>query len=282
MPTLSTHGISQYYELHGDPGSPAVLLISGLGGTGTSWGPQVRRFAERYHVILPDQRGTGQTTHAEDGYTTRQLAADLAALVEHLDLGPVHVVGASTGGAIGQYLALDHPAAVRTLTMTSSFARFDAFVRREFELRRKVAAELDRSTMFSCYALFLFSPQYAREHPQEVQAWIDRVLAHPAGPGDLEIALKRIDMIAAHDTLPRLGEIRQPSLVLCGDHDFCTPLPLSEELAGAVPGAELAILRGGGHFIDLEKEAEYFGIVRSFIDRHEAAGSRACAATARP
>jgi aminoacrylate hydrolase len=270
MPTLETHGISQHYALLGDPSHPPLLLIAGLGGVGSSWGPQVQRFAQRYYVILPDQRGTGQTSHAADGYTTHQLAADLASVVEHLDLGPVHVVGASTGGAIGQYLALNHPATVRSLTMASSFARFDAFVQREFALRRTLVAELDRATVYAGYALFLFSPRYAREQPAAVQAWIDRVLAQPELPEDREIALKRIDMIAAHDTLARLGAITQPSLVLCGDQDFCTPLPLSEELADALPDATLTVFEGGGHLIDLEQEARFFETVSAFVDALDA------------
>jgi aminoacrylate hydrolase len=75
-------------------------------------------------VILPEQRGTGRTTRAADGYITGQMAADMAALVEHQDRGPVYVVGESTGGAIAQYMALNHPHAVRSLVMSSTFARF--------------------------------------------------------------------------------------------------------------------------------------------------------------
>ncbi len=100
MATLNTQGISQYYELLGDPANAAVMMISGLGGVGGSWGPQIKRFAERYHVILPDHRGTGHSTHSPDGHTTEQLATDMASIVANLDLGPVHVVGSSTGGAI--------------------------------------------------------------------------------------------------------------------------------------------------------------------------------------
>ena len=270
MATLSTQGISLYYELLGNPASSPVLLISGLAGLGASWGPQTGRFAARYHVILPDQRGTGRTTRATDGYTTQQMAADMAALVDHLGLGPVHVVGESTGGAIAQYMALNHPDTVRSLTMSSTFARFDAYTQREFKVRRKLLAESDRQTVYSLYAVFLFSPRYTREHPEKVQAWIDRVLAQPVGPQDGEIALKRTDMIIAHDTLPKLGAITQPTLVLCGDHDACTPQPLSEDIAGAVPGAQLIVLQDGGHLIELEQEDEYFQIVSSFIDRREA------------
>ena len=179
----------------------------------------------------------------------------------------MHVVGESTGGAIGQYMALNHPDTVRSLIMSSTFARFDAYARRQFEVRRKVLAESDRETVYNLYALFLFSPGYTRKHPEKVRAWIDRVVAQPVGPQDLEIALKRTDMITAHDTLAELGAIRQPTLILCGDHDFCTPPQLSDEIADAVPGAELVVLQDGGHLIELEQEDEYFQVVSSFVDR---------------
>ncbi len=269
MATLNTEGISLYYEVYGNPANPPVLLLTGLGGSGRSWGPQLDLFAKDYYIVVPDHRGTGQTTHSQDGHTTTQLATDMASLVEHLALGPMHVVGASTGGAIAQYMALDQPHAVHTLTMVASFARFDAFARREFEVRRKMAAEWEKHAMFSGYALFLFSPKYTREHPDRVTAWIERATAQPTGPEDREIALKRIDMIAAHDALPRLGDVQQPTLVVCGDLDVCTPLPLSEEIARAIPGSEFVIVPECGHLVELEKADEFFQIVNTFIRDHQ-------------
>jgi aminoacrylate hydrolase len=266
VPTLEAEGIAQYYETLGDPKNPPVMLISGLGGMGGSWGPQIRRFAERYYIVLPDQRGTGKTTRTPVGHTTRQLAKDMAAIIESLGLGPLHVVGASTGGAIAQYMALDYPQAVRSLALSSTFARFDAFTHREFQARKKMAAEWDRPAIFSAYSLFLFSPRYMREHPDRVQAWVDRAAAGVFAPEDREIALKRIDMICAHDTLTRLWEIRQPTLVTCGDRNFCTPLSLSEEIAFAISGATLVIFAGGGELIELEQEEKFFHTVSNFID----------------
>ncbi|MBV8863386.1 MAG: alpha/beta fold hydrolase, partial [Mycobacterium sp.] len=261
-----TQGISLYYETHGDRADPPVLLISGLGGVGASWGPQVQRFAERYFVILPDQRGTGRTTHATDGYTTSQLAEDMAGLIEHVASGPVHVVGSSTGGAIAQHLALDHPELIRTLVLSSSFARFDPFMRREFAVRRRMAAEWDRHALMSAYALFLFSPRYTFEHPERVTEWIDRAAAAPVQPQDAEISLQRIDMIAAHDTLDHLGEITAPTLVLSGTNNACTTLPNSEELAHQIPGAQLVTLPEAGELIELEQEDRFFNEVAAFLD----------------
>ena len=268
MPSLETQGISLYYELHGEPSAPPVLLITGLGGVGKSWGEQVQRFASSYHVVLPDQRGTGQTTHAQDGYTTQQLADDMAALVDHLRLGPVHVVGASTGGAIAQYLALEHAEIVRSLTISSSFARFDPFVRREFEIRRKMAAEWDRHTLMSAYSLFLLGPRFTYDHPDRVSQWIERAASNPSGPADREIEFKRIDMIAAHDAYDRLGEIRTPTLVTCGTHNFCTTLALSEEIAARIPGAELVTFDDAGELIEFEQPEKFFQTVSRFIDSH--------------
>ena len=71
-----------------------------------------------------------------------------------------------------------------------------------------------------------------------------------------------------HGALPRLSEIKHPTLVLCGDHNFCTPLPISEEIAQAVPGAEFVVLEDAGELIELEKEEEFYRIVSSFIERH--------------
>ena len=268
MPSLETQGISQYYELHGEPSAPPVLLITGLGGVGRSWGEQVQRFADRHYVVLPDQRGTGQTTHAQDGYTTQQLADDMAALVDHLRLGPVHVVGASTGGAIAQYLALEHAGIVRSLTVSSSFARFDPFVRLEFEIRRKMAAEWDRHTLMSAYSLFLLGPRFTHDHPDRVSQWIERAASSPSGPADREIELKRIDMIAAHDAYDRLGEIRTPTLVTCGTHNFCTTLAPSEEIAARIPGAELVLFDDAGELIEFEQPDKFFQTVSHFIDSH--------------
>lgn len=268
MATFTTQGIEQYYDLAGDPANPPVLLISGLGGVGASWGPQIERFAQKYLVVLPDQRGTGRTTHAEDGYDTRQLATDLASLIEHLGLRQVHAVGASTGGAIAQHLALQHPGMIRSLTISSSFARFDPFMRREFEIRRKIAAEWDRHDVISAYSLFLFSPRFTFEHPERVTEWIDAASGISTRQGDRDIDLKRIDMIAAHDTSARLGEIAQPALVLCGDNNHCTPLPLSEEIAQGIPGAELVVFKDAGELIEIEDPGHYFNVVSSFIDRH--------------
>lgn len=264
MASFDTHDICLHYEVRGERGKPPVFLIAGLDGVGTSWGGQVDRFAKDHYVVVADQRGTGKTTRATSGYSIPQLATDFAALLRHLDVGPVHLVGASTGGAIAQVMALNDRALVRSLTLGASYARPDAFVRRQFELRRALLVEADMHLVYTTYALFLFSPRFTRDHPERVASWIARLeRTHP----ERDIALARTDMAMAHDTSQRLGEIDRPTLVLGGDQDFCVPLGHSDELARGIRGAERVVL-SGGHLLHDEDEAGYFVAVRDFLRRH--------------
>ena len=75
-------------------------------------------------------------------------------------------------------------------------------------------------------------------------------------------------MIMAFDERARLGHIKQPTSVVCGDQDLCTPLNLSEQIAQTIPGAALAVVKGAGHFVYLESEQEFFDTCRGFIDGH--------------
>jgi aminoacrylate hydrolase len=263
MPTIQSTGAEIHYEVSGS--GPPVLLIAGLAGVGATWGPQAELFARRHTVILPDHRGTGRSSHTPNGQTIAQHAADFAAIVEKLGLGPVHVVGSSTGGAIAQAMAIDHPALVRTATIASSWARVDPFFRRQFAARAEMIAKAGIRAATEMGALFLFDPRFQMSHPSVVQGWVEAAVK---GASQAEIALKRMDMILAHDRLEDLQKIACPTLVIVGEADFCTPPHLSEQMAAVIPGAELAKLPGG-HFFFMEHPAAFNDRVEAFLSRHE-------------
>lgn len=262
MPTLKTNDIETYYEEHG-AGDPAIL-ITGLGGVGASWGPQIPRFAREFRTIVPDHRGAGGTTISEGGYTIRQLASDMASLLRSLRATPAHVVGASTGGAIGQLMALEHPDTVRSLVLVGTWGRTDHFFRRQFEVRKQILQQMGHVAYREASNLFLYSPGYIREHWEEFRAAEER--ARTSAP-DVPAAVKRIDMIIAHDALDRVKDIRQPACIVVGAMDMCTPVYFSEELRRHMPGAELVIVEGTGHFAYLEKPDAFFTPVRRFLGR---------------
>src|SRR3954453_835234 len=121
---VEVNGINLYYETHGT-GRPLVLLHGGL-GSGEMFGPVLSDFAADHQVILPDLQAHGRTADIERPLETSTMADDVAALIDHLGLGRVDVVGYSLGGGVAMQVAFRHPGKVRRLVATSAHIRTDA------------------------------------------------------------------------------------------------------------------------------------------------------------
>lgn len=142
MPTANVNGITLCYETFGDPASPPLLLIMGLGAQMIEWPDEFcQEMADRgFHVIRYDNRDVGESTwidtpgfdpeavvvgllmgeEVEVPYLLTDMAADAAGLLDHLDIDAAHVVGASMGGMITQALAIEHRGRVRSITSIMS------------------------------------------------------------------------------------------------------------------------------------------------------------------
>ena len=110
MAVLEDNRITQYYDIKGD-GAP-LLLVAGMGGTANYWAEQVEYFSQTRKVITYDQRGTGRSSH-EPVSSIEQLRDDLLALLDALGFDRVDYLGHSTGGNIGQIIAIENPERLR-------------------------------------------------------------------------------------------------------------------------------------------------------------------------
>jgi aminoacrylate hydrolase len=134
MPKIEVGDAEIYYETHGT-GTP-LLLVPGLGGVGSYWKPNIPALADRYQVVIHDHRGMGQSSRSRIRYSVDQMTSDLLAVMDHLNLENVHLVGHSTGGAIGQTLAVINPDRLKSLVIYASWTKTDPFFARVFEARR--------------------------------------------------------------------------------------------------------------------------------------------------
>ncbi|WP_147466093.1 alpha/beta fold hydrolase, partial [Pseudomonas syringae group genomosp. 3] len=109
---------SLHYEEYGQ-GEP-VLLLHGLGSSCQDWEYQIPVLASHYRVIVMDMRGHGRSDKPHERYSIKAMSNDVEALIEHLRLGPVHLVGLSMGGMIGFQLAVDQPHLLKSLCIVNS------------------------------------------------------------------------------------------------------------------------------------------------------------------
>src|SRR5690242_13268761 len=135
MPTIERDGASLYYEEHGS--GPALLWIPGTGLRGITWEDQVERFQDAYRCITVDLRGSGASTGSDRDFSVQDLAADLAAVCDHLGVDRAVVIGLSLGSAVAQELALLRPNLVSGLVLLAAWSstQREHHIRRHFESR---------------------------------------------------------------------------------------------------------------------------------------------------
>jgi pimeloyl-ACP methyl ester carboxylesterase len=291
-------GITLVYETFGVRTDPPVLLIMGMGSQLLSWqeGFCQELVARHLFVVRFDNRDVGLATHLHSApppdlaallagdpstapYTLWDLADDAADLIEGLGLGSAHVVGASLGWTIGQVLAVEHPARVRSLTSMMATTG-DPTVGQWTE---EALAELAVQT------------EPTREAMIERDLRINRVVGSPAFPtpeAELrERAGRAFDrsfdpdggvrqfaaFLASPDRTADLARVVAPTLVIHGAADPLISVSGGRATAAAIPGAELHVIEGMGHDLPHQLWPEFAdqiaALVRRAEDQRRAAGT---------
>lgn len=242
MPRISIGDCHLSYERHG-AGFP-VLFVSGLNGYGSYWRDQVPSFAKTFEVVLHDHRGVGQSDHSRIAYTVERMADDVIRLMDALGIDKAHVVGHSTGGAIAQVLALEHPERLASMVIAASWTKADAYFRRLFTLRKEILTRLGPATYLQAATLLLYAPYWIARNNEKLRQLEAQMVTTFSPP---EIVISRIDAILAFDRTAELHRIRTPTLIVAAQDDVVTPAYFSEELARLIPGAEVKFFPQGGH-----------------------------------
>lgn len=266
MPYTDAPGFRMYYEEHG--GGFPLLMINGLGSDHLEWLHQLPAFAERFRVVVFDNRGTGMTDVPPGPYTTAQMADDAAKLLRALDIGQAHVLGVSLGGMIAQEVALRHPDLVEGLVLACTGPGGELSVHPSpeamaaFALAKGEDPEAELRRMLP----FLYTDACIRERPGEIEGFLRRRLDHPTAP---EGYLAQLAAAVIHDASSRLGEIRARTLVITGDADRLVHWENSLRIAGRIPQAKLVVLPGAPHRLFAENADAFNREVLSFLQAGE-------------
>lgn len=255
MPFANVGSDRIYYAEHGiasanAPRSTPIVFVHGAGGSHLVWGAQVRTLGEITRAVALDLPGHGRSQppgrDSMDGYRDVVLG-----WLDALGIARAVIVGHSMGGGIAQTLALSHPDRVAGLGLVGTGARL-----------RVLPAILDGSINdFDNMARLVVEYSYAsnldaamREHA------INEFRSCPA-----KVTHGDYSACNTFDIMPRLGEIRAPTLVICGRDDRMTPLKYSEFLTSKIPNARLVLVDGAGHSVMIEKADQVNQALAEFV-----------------
>ncbi|MFV3126870.1 alpha/beta fold hydrolase [Niveispirillum sp. KHB5.9] len=253
MAQVDVNGLSLRYDESG-AGEPLILL-HGLNADRRQFDCFRPHLGDGIRAIAPDQRD-GPDSPFDAPYAMADHADDAAELIAQLCGGAAHVFGTSYGGAVAMTLAIRHPHRVKTLTLGATAPCFDQFKAPDVASVAEQGAVAVRRFVMEHF----FTPDAIDHDRALMQAVEDSFVERSPQAGT-----RRMAAMKGHDVRDRLSHISAPTLVLQGEFDPIIAPEVSRSLAGAIPGARLAILPGVRHGISMQGAGHVAGLVRDHV-----------------
>lgn len=261
MPLISIGEVRLNYVERGQ--GQTLLLVHGYPLDHSMWDGQLDGLADICRVIAPDLRGFGASDVTAGTVAMRQMADDLAKLLDALQiLEPIVFCGLSMGGYVGWQFALHHRQRLAKLIQcdTRAFADSAEASAGRLTTAKRVLAE---GTAVAAEALVtkLFAPETIQSQPAIVEATRQVMLGtQPHG-----IAAALVGMALRPDVTAELAKIDVPTLLICGQHDAISPPAEMQGIAKALPQGKYVEIHGAGHMAPLEQPAAVNQAMREFL-----------------
>lgn len=265
---VTANGSTFHCRIDGEQG-PRVLLSHGLATDLSMWDELAAALKDRYRVIRYDARGHGGSAAPPGDYALDQLADDAAAILDALDVKEAYFAGLSMGGMVGLGLMIHHPHRIKGAviadsrhTTTPDFTK--AWLNRIAAVRNGGIDAVVASTVsrWSSEGLAVRNPA--------VVARMEAMVRGTSVNGYCGCAAA----LASLNYGSRLGEIKAPVLVMCGDEDHGAPPENSRQMAAMIDGARFVEIRQAGHIANIEQPAIFNTAVAEFYDAIDSAPRR--------
>jgi non-heme chloroperoxidase len=257
----------EYAEQGAGDGTP-VILLHGITDSWRSYEPVLPHLPSSLRAFALSQRGHGGSSRPKQSYAPRDFAADVAAFIEALGLGPAIVVGHSMGSCVAQSFAIDYPRQVQGLVLVGSFCRLadNPAVAEFWQEVEKLGDPV--------------SPAFVRDFQESTltlpvhSAFLDAIVAE-----SLKVPARvwrdALQGLMSFDRSAELRKVKAPTLILWGDCDGFARRVDQDDLSAALPRAQLSIYEGVGHALHWEDQrrfsAELCGFVKSIAPRQRSA-----------
>jgi pimeloyl-ACP methyl ester carboxylesterase len=221
---------------------------------------QLAGLSRWFRVVAWDAPGAGASADPAASFTTTSYARCLATFLDTMGIGRAHVVGLSWGGILAQEFYRQFPERLRCLVLADTYAGWKGSLPEPAWKERLAGCLLYASGPSEAVAPRFLPGMLTDDAPRALRDELSAIISdfHPAGFRLMSLSSAEMD---TRELLPR---IMAPTLVLWGEEDRRSPLHIAEQLHGAIPGAELAIIPNAGHVSNMEQPDAFNAHVRRF------------------
>jgi len=253
--------IDIHYRWDGNDSGPVLMMAHAMGTSHRLWDWQVPALADRYRVLRYDWRGHGDTSAPPGPYTLQQFVDDAVGLMDALELEQVHWVGISTGGMIGQGIAIHHGQRLQSLTLCNTTSASNTWYREWVKERQAVVREKGMDPVWDMTKRLWFTDDFVTAANKDYHA-VREVFVRTPVPGYLG-GTSAVADLAYRDDLHR---VQVPTRIIAAGDDPATPVEHSEAIHERIPQSTLDIIDGQRHFSNVEVPDAFNKILRTGLD----------------
>ena len=238
---------------------PFLFLLHSLLSDRASFDAIVPALSRSFRVIVPELPGFGRSQAVTGGLA--EVADRMAQMVRDAAAGEDAIVlGNGYGGFVALQMAIRHPGIATKLILADCGAAFSEAGREAFRNMAAASSAKGLAAITDVAMRRLFAPEFQAQHPDLMRDRREAFLRT-----DPDVFRTACEALAKLDLRGEVAKVKVPVLVLVGEHDEATPPPMSHELAGLLPQAQLKIIPGCAHVPQLQAPQTFLEVISDFL-----------------
>jgi len=261
---LVIDGIGIEYTVQGVRAGIPIVLIHGFPFSKEMWIPQTDVLARDSYVVTYDVRGHGKSDVGDAQYTLELFVDDLFALLDHLRIAHVVVVGLSMGGYIALRAIERDAGRFRGLVLCDTKSEAD---NNDGKIRRMTQIRSIKSHGLKSIVDGLLSSIFYEKTFEHNPRAVDTIRTTIMNTDPLAVSGTALALAARTDTTSALYTISVPTLILVGMHDTIAPPSAANAMKGKIPNAVLHLINNAGHMSNLENPEEFNSYLLEYLKK---------------
>lgn len=264
MPYMNYKDMQVYYEIFGE-GKP-LLILNGIMMSTTSWNMFKNAFSKNNQIILLDFLDQGKSYKMKDSVYTQDIQVEVVkALLDHLVLDQVSMVGISYGGEVALRFAVKYQEYIDKLVLANTAARTSPWLR---DIGTTWNLSTGNPMDYYCTSIpVIYSPEFYNKNIE----WMNNrkyTLTNGAFANKefMEAMVRLTDSANDHNVIDELQNIKLPTLIISCENDYLTPMAEQKRLHQLITTSELVVLPDTGHASMYEKPVLFATLVLGFVN----------------
>lgn len=263
MSILNFKNYQVHYEINGT--GDAILILNGIMMSTKSWEPFVNSLSKHNQLIRVDFLDQGQSSRLTGEYTQEIQVEVVLALLDHLKIEKINLVGISYGGEVSILFASMHPSRVKRLLLFNTAAYTSPWLAEIGHKWNSIGRLRDGKTYYQATIPVIYSPSF---YEQKLE-WMKKreTILNPvfSNPVFLDAMERLTNSAEKYDARNIIKNIKAKTLIVAADEDYLTPMPNQKELHQIIANSELIIIPGVGHASMYEVPMLFASLVLGFV-----------------